>query len=250
MYQQKWNAQTYQRNARFVSDLATPVVDLLNPQPLERILDLGCGDGVLTAALAGMGCEVVGVDASAEFVAAARERGLDARQVDATALDFAQAFDAVFSNAVLHWIPAAEKVIAGVYNALKPGGRFVAECGGKHCVQQIRYALLEELKRRGLDEHGADPWYFPSVGDYAAKLTAGGFDVRYIELIPRPTRLPGDISGFLETFAGSFLARVPLAERGGYINDVRARLAPLLVGADGVWTADYTRLRFAAIKQE
>src|SRR5579871_6724772 len=145
---QTWDPATYARNARFVSDLGAPVVELLAPQPGERILDLGCGDGALTKKLADVGCVVVGVDSSAAQIEAARELGLEAHVMAAESLPYREEFDAVFSNAVLHWIKNADPMIAGVYRALKPGGRFVAECGGYGCVNKVRTALVDALNRR------------------------------------------------------------------------------------------------------
>ena len=248
MAEQTWNAEVYERNARFVSDLAMPVVELLDPLPGERILDLGCGDGVLTKKLEDMGCELVGIDASPQLVQAARRLGVDVTVKDAAEMNFFGEFDAVFSNAVLHWIKDADRVIRNAFAALRPGGRFVAECGGHRCVETIHSALIGELDRRGYDGRAASPWYFPSAEDYGARLSRAGFRVHYIEVIPRPTRLPGDISGFLETFAGSFTSVLPVADRGAYLGDVRNRLKPLLCADDGTWTADYTRLRFRALK--
>jgi trans-aconitate methyltransferase len=245
---QTWNPEVYAKNARFVSDLGQPVVDLLAPRPGERILDLGCGDGVLTRKLVELGCDMVGVDASAAQIEAARALGLDARVMDGHGLDFGPEFDAVFSNAALHWMRDAAPVIAGVYRALRPGGRFVAECGGYGCVDTIHRALIEGLDARGLDGKAASPWYFPTTEDYGQKLAAGGFAVDYIALIPRPTPLPGDILGWLETFSESFTAILPASERAAYLQEVRARIQPKLCDSDGKWTADYVRLRFAARK--
>lgn len=248
MAEQTWNAEVYDRNARFVSELATPVVDLLAPQPGERILDLGCGDGVLTRRLVDAGCTVVGIDSSPDLVRAARALDLDASVRSATEMDFREEFDAVFSNAVLHWITDADRVIQNVFRALRPGGRFVAECGGHRCVETIQHALVTELERRGHDGWAANPWYFPSAEEYGGRLTRAGFDVRSIEVVPRPTRLPGDVSGFLETFALNFTSVLPPEARAAYIDDVRERLRPALCGPDGTWTADYTRLRFKACR--
>ena len=247
-HQQTWDPDRYARNARFVADLGAPVVDLLAPRAGERILDLGCGDGVLTAKLASLGCHVIGVDASAQQIDAARKLGLDARVMNGEALDFDSEFDAVFSNAALHWMRDPAKVIAGVNRALRPHGRFVGELGGHGCVAKIKKALVEALNRRGVDGEAASPWYFPTVADYSQHLTRGGFVVNYIALIPRPTRLPGDVTGFLETFAESFTTTLPPAERLSYIAEVQEALRPDLCDAEGKWTADYIRLRFAANK--
>ena len=245
---QTWDPERYARNARFVADLGMPVVELLAPQPGERILDLGCGDGALTEKLVAMGCEVVGVDGSAEQIAAARARGLDAHVMDGEHLAFDAEFDAVFSNAALHWMHRADDVIAGVWRALKPGGRFVAECGGAGCVAKISTALTAALERRGIDAARVNPWYFPTTEDYGARLRARGFTVTYIALIPRPTPLPGDITAWLETFAESFTAALPAPQRAAFVDEVREVLRPELCDADGQWTADYVRLRFAANK--
>lgn len=245
---QTWNPVVYAKNARFVSELGQPVVELLAPRPGERILDLGCGDGVLTRRLADLGCDLVGVDSSAAQIEAARALGLDARVIDGHALDFGPEFDAVFSNAALHWMRDAPPVLAGVFRALRPGGRFVAECGGYGCVETIHRALIEGLDARGYDGSAASPWYFPTPADYGEKLGAAGFEVSYIALIPRPTPLPGDILGWLETFSESFTRVLPESERAAYLREVRTRIQPTLCDANGTWTADYVRLRFAADK--
>ena len=243
---QTWDPERYEKNARFVSDLGQPVVELLAPRAGERVLDLGCGDGVLTERLVAAGCQVVGVDGSPAQVAAARARGLDAHVRDGQALTFEDEFDAVFSNAAMHWMKRADAVIAGVHRALRPGGRFVGEFGGEGCVALIRAALIAALDRRGIDGAALDPWYFPDVASYSQRLDAGGFAVRWIALIPRPTPLPGDVTGWLETFAESFSAALPPSERPAYIAEVRETLRPQLSDAAGHWTADYVRLRFAA----
>jgi trans-aconitate methyltransferase len=243
---QRWDPVSYARNARFVSDLGAGVVDLLAPQRGERILDLGCGDGALTEALVAAGCDVVAVDASAEQVAGAQARGLDARVARAEALAFDREFDAVFSNAVLHWIPDADGVIDSVFRALKPGGRFVAECGGAGCVRTIREAVIASLNRRGLDGAAHDPWFFPTAERYGAMLTRRGFEIRMITLFDRPTVLPGDVADWLETFAQPMLAAVPAAERRALAEEVRAAVEPALHDPARGWIADYTRLRFAA----
>src|SRR5258708_2451962 len=141
-------------------------------------------------------------------------------------------------------------VIVGVWRSLKAGGRFVGEMGGHGCVAAIRIALAAALARRGIDADALNPWYFPNIDDYAARLRARGFRVDSIALIPRPTPLPGDISGWLETFAELFIAALPEAERAAFIDEVRDALRPVLCDSSGRWTADYTRLRFAATKPE
>jgi SAM-dependent methyltransferase len=224
------------------------VLELLAPAAGERILDLGCGDGVLGVELVVRGCAVVGVDASAAQVEAARGRGIDARVMDGQALDFDDEFDAVFSNAAMHWMKDPDRVLAGVWNALKPGGRFVGEFGGRGCVARIVAALRGALARQGVDETRIQPWYFPGDDEYRARLEARGFVVRSIALIPRPTPLPGDLGDWLETFGEAFLSAAP--DREALLDEVRAELRPHLCDAEGRWTADYVRLRFAAAKPD
>lgn len=244
--EQKWNPEGYDRHARFVSELGMPVVDLLSPAPGERILDLGCGDGVLTVKLAERGCKVVGIDASPEMIDAARSLGLDARVMDSNALAFEQEFDAVFSNAALHWMKDPEAVIASVWRALKPGGRFVGEMGGHGNVAAIVGALEKALVVRGLDV--TSPWYFPRPEEYRGLLGEAGFKVESIELFPRPTRLPGDVGGWLETFAQTYIKAVPEEERPALTAEVVTALRPVLVDEHGDWFADHVRLRFRAVK--
>jgi trans-aconitate methyltransferase len=245
---QTWDPVNYARHARFVSDLGSPVVELLAPRPGERILDLGCGDGMLTKKLVDFGCQVVAVDSSAPQVEAARSLGLDAHVFSGEALPYQEEFDAVFSNAVLHWIKNADAMILGVYRSLRPGGRFVAECGGYGCVHKIRIALVQALELRGLDGEARVPWHFPTPGEYATRLERAGFRVDSIALIQRPTTLPGDIVGWLETFARSFFEGLSEKARAEYLQEVRAALESQLRESSGTWVADYVRLRFAATK--
>jgi SAM-dependent methyltransferase len=246
MSTQHWNPRQYAENARFVSELGMPVVELLAPAPGERVLDLGCGDGTLTVKLASLGCDVVGVDSSPEMVAAAKALGLDARVMRGEALQFVEEFDAVFSNAALHWMSEPAKVVSGVWRALKPGGRFVGEFGGHGNVSTILAALESALARRGISV--PSPWYYPRVEDYRGLLEAQGFVVERIALFPRPTPLPGDMRGWLEIFAQSYLSAVPAGELNVFVSEVVDALRATLCDADGVWLADYVRLRFSARK--
>lgn len=249
MTAQRWDAEAYASNARFVAELGAPVVALLAPRRGEAILDLGCGDGHLTAALVAQGCAVIGVDASPELVAAARSRGLDVRLQDAQALDLPERFDAVFSNAALHWMKDATAVLRGVHRHLRPGGRFVGEMGGHGNVAAIVTSLVAVLARRGIDARPLHPWHFPTEAAWRALLEGQGFGVEAIALIPRPTPLPTGMAGWLRTFAGPFLQALPAAERDDATAEAVALLEPALCDPTGAWTADYVRLRFRAVRR-
>src|SRR5258708_6835486 len=184
------------------------------------------------------------------MIAAAQGRGIDARVCEGERLPFAGEFDAVFSNAALHWMKAdPDAVIVGVARALKPGGRFAAEMGGHGCVAAITVALVAALERRGVaNAASAIPWYFPTVDDYRARLERAGLAAEYFALIPRPTPLPTGMRGWLETFAIPFTGRLEDAQRSEFLDEVVDMLRPVLRDEQGRWTADYMRLRFLARK--
>ena len=242
---QVWSAETYEKNARFVSDLGAAVFEWLAPQAGERILDVGCGDGALTRRLIEAGAEVVGVDASESFLGAARAAGIDAREMDGHALTFDSEFDAVFSNAALHWMTRPEEVIAGVVRALKPHGRFVAEFGGHGNVAAIVTAMRAVARARGGDESIAGPWFYPTPDEYRALLEAHEFDVKRIGLFPRPTPLPAGIEAWLMTFRGPFFEQFGSATEAA-LDDTVGLLRSQLCDGSGNWTADYVRLRVEA----
>ena len=242
---QVWSADAYDKNARFVSDLGAAVFDWLDPQPGERILDLGCGDGALTARLVEAGADVVGVDASENLLAAARERGLDARLMDGHALSFENEFDAVFSNAALHWMTRPSEVVEGVVRALKPGGRFVAEFGGHGNVAAVVTAMRAVAWARTGDQEIAGPWFYPTPDEYGALLESYGLSVKRAGLFPRPTPLPTGMAGWLMTFRSPFFEQFG-AEQEVALGEVVDLLKPALCDTSGAWTADYVRIRVEA----
>jgi ubiquinone/menaquinone biosynthesis C-methylase UbiE len=246
---QTWDAQAYSRNGAFVHQLAGGVLELLAARAGERILDLGCGDGQLTQRIVATGASVTGVDASASMVRAARSSGLTVDQASAEALPYADAsFDAVFSNAALHWVRDQNAMLAEVHRVLKPGGRFVAEMGGQGNIAAIRTALQAVLARFNIDAEATAASFYPSPTHYRRLLEATGFTVRYLELIPRPTPLPAGMESWLNTFRNGVLDQLTPADRAQALAETVALLTPILCDAEGNWTADYVRLRFAATR--
>lgn len=246
---QRWSAQHYADNARFVGDLAGEAVRLLSPQPGERILDLGCGDGYLTERLAAAGADVVGFDYSPALVAVARARGLDARFGNAEELPFEDEFDGVFSNAAMHWMLRAGAVVEGVARALKPGGRFVGEFAGARNAQIIRREVHAALDRRGINSAEVDPWYLPTAEQYGDVLKAGGLVITHIELFDRPVTIDYPIGEWIRTFGSPYLTVLGDGQtEPAFLEEVTDRLKSELLGPDGRWSVDYTRLRFRAEK--
>ena len=247
----QWNTSTYDDAHSFVYEYGADVVDLLDPNAGERILDLGCGTGHLTQQIAEAGATAVGLDQSAEMVEAARERYPDCEFVHADAREFTadDPFDAVFSNAALHWIPDQDAVLKSVVDALRPGDRFVAELGGHGNIDAIVAATHAELAARGYET--PMPWYFPTIGEYASRLETHGFEVRYATLFDRPTELDGDdgLATWLEGFGDSLLAGLSAADQQAVIEGVEDRLREDHF-ADGSWTADYRRLRVVAVHDD
>lgn len=246
---QQWNPQTYSEHGAFVPGLADGVLEWLAARPGEQILDLGCGDGQLSARIAAAGATVVGVDASPQMAAAARARGIVADEGSAETLPYASgSFEAVFSNAALHWVADQDAMMAQVRRVLKPGGRFVAEMGGQGNIAAIRVALTAVLQRHGFGDREEGVNYYPTPECYTRRLQRHGFQVLRMTLIPRPTPLPASgIVGWLTTFRRGVLDSLPEETREEVVNETAALLTPVLCDEGGNWTADYVRLRFVAI---
>lgn len=249
----RWDSKFYDESFGIITQLGAGVVDLLAPRPGERIIDLGCGTGALTAQIASAGAEVLGIDASEAMIARARELYPQLRFEVAKGEDFTveASVDAVFSNAALHWMSPPEAVAAAVARALEPGGRFVAEMGGIGNIATIVAATYQALAEEGIPrEQVRNPWYFPSIGEYASLLERAGFEVRFMQLFDRPTPLddcPNGIADWLRMFGGDLLASVPAARRARVQERVNELTRPRLE-REGRWVADYRRLRFMAVK--
>jgi len=243
-----WDADRYNTHAHFVSELALPVVELLDPQEDEKILDLGCGEGTLGLEIVRRGASVYGVDLSEEMVIQAKANGLEAEVMSVTDMPFEQAFDAVFSNAMLHWVREPALAVEHIARALKSGGRFVAEFGGAGNVHHIVEAMRTVFQRH--PEYGVfdDFWYFPTPEQYSEILIAHGLEVASIELIPRPTPID-DIAHWLAVFTNGVTEHLSSSQTEQFRAEVREILKRTIYTAQEGWVADYVRLRVKAIKQ-
>ncbi len=251
MTQTDWNASLYDQKYAFVFNYGESLMSILAPQAGERILDLGCGTGHLTAQIAATGAQVIGVDKSASMIATAQQKypHIDFRVMDATHLSFDEPFDAIFSNATLHWIPQAEQVVAGMARTLKPDGRLVLEMGGYGNVATIIHTV-QEAARSVANLEISSGWYFPTIGTYASLLEKHSFEVQNASLFDRPTTLEGEdgLRNWLIMFGPQMLQQIPPELYNEVIARVEAIARPQLFH-DGRWIADYRRLRVSAIKQ-
>ncbi|MBS40597.1 MAG: SAM-dependent methyltransferase [Rhodospirillales bacterium] len=246
---QRWFADRYAQNAQFVSQMAYPLIELLNPKKGETILDLGCGNGALTKLISQKGANVIGVDASEDQILATKNLGITAIVMDGHKLAFRPVFDAILTNAALHWMTAPIDVLSGIRHALKPSGRLIGEMGGIGNIEKITSEIYASLRRRGLENHIEFPWYFPSQKEYKTHLENQGFYVKYINLFSRPTPLPGHFSDWMDTFAECFLLVLPEDDRAEFKKEVTDNLRPDLFDPIKGWVADYVRLRFSAVRR-
>ncbi|MEM6343456.1 MAG: methyltransferase domain-containing protein [Bacteroidota bacterium] len=248
----KWDSKLYDGSHGFVSKFGEGIYSYLQPQVGERILDLGCGTGDLALKIKEAGAEVFGVDNSPEMIAQAKEKypDLDFAVADGRTLGFTKEFDAIFSNAVLHWIPEYEAVIEQMSQALKAGGRIVLEFGGKGNIAQMVQALQQQLAISGYEKNSLiDFWFFPSIGEYSSALERAGFRVVHAEHFDRPTPLkgPDGMKDWFRMFADRFFAGVPQGEREKILDATQESLRPTHYSAEG-WLADYKRIRIIATK--
>jgi trans-aconitate 2-methyltransferase len=251
MTPKKWDAELYEARHGFVWRLGEGVVDFLNPQPGERILDLGCGTGQLTQKIADSGANVLGLDASPDMIGQARQNypNLQFVLANAAALQFDTEFDAVFSNAALHWMLDRAGVIAGVARALKKGGRFVAELGGNGNVRELESAIETVAAKYHTGLIPERRTCYPALGEYAALLEAHGLEVTFAQLFDRPTPLEGEdgMANWVRQFKWYYFEGLPSSQQGDALRDVVEALRPKLRNSNG-WYADYRRLRVSAIK--
>ncbi|WP_256760886.1 trans-aconitate 2-methyltransferase [Cohnella sp. WQ 127256] len=248
-----WAANTYDESMSFVSSFGEDVLSWLNPQAGEIIVDFGCGTGDLASAISSQGSEVIGVDISPEMVERARLKypHLTFHRADGMGWKADRAYDAVFSNAALHWMKDADAAVDSMTAGLRNGGRLVVEFGGYGNVATIIEAVRETLQANGREDAFVMPWYFPQVGEYASLLEKYGMEVRFAQLFDRPTVLNNGENGmkdWLEMFGTAMFPKTEQYEMGLWIEESTRRLKDKLYD-QGVWTADYRRLRVLAVKR-
>ena len=250
---QNWNPELYQTRHSFVWEYGRDLLGLLAPQKHERILDVGCGTGNLTSEMAALCGEVTGADSSPQMIEQARLNypHIDFQMADVRELHFEGEYDAVFSNAMLHWVRDAERAAASMSRALKPAGRMALEFGGKGNIAAVLDATYRALEFAGVDApERLNYWYFPSVDDYTSVLEQAGMRVTYAALFDRLTVLDGGADGmtnWIRVFGGMFLKAVSPENLATFYEKLNEYAAPALL-RDGVWRADYRRLRVAANK--
>jgi len=232
-----WNPNEYSKHTAFVSQLAMPVVDLLDPKNGERVLDLGCGDGTLALVIQSKGADVIGVDLSKEMVEVAKSKGIKAFVASATHLPFESEFDAIFSNAVLYWVKDANLAVQNIAKSLRGGGRFVAEFGGKGNMQSVIEAMEEVFAKHPEFGEFSNPWYFPSANEYKKLLEEFGFKVEYIELIDRPTPM-SILAKWLDIFANGICQNLTNKQFEVFKQEVE-EIAKSKIYSNRGWILDY-----------
>jgi trans-aconitate methyltransferase len=249
---QQWNAGLYQQSYEFVWQFGRDVLGLLEPKSGERILDVGCGTGQLTAEIARAGALVTGIDRSAAMVEQARKNfpGMDFRIEDVREIAYDCEFDAVFSNAVLHWVQPAAAAVSAIARALKPGGRLAVELGGRGNVAEMIRLTEGALAEVTDGTPPENPWYYPGIAEYASLLERHGLEVTLAVLFDRPTALEGGFAGlerWYKMFGGHWTAGLTPQQCEKFVRAAERLGAPKLL-RDGTWTADYRRLRVVALK--
>ena len=244
----QWNPNTYNKHTAFVSQLALPVVDLLDPKEGEKILDVGCGEGTLAVEIERRGTKVIGVDMSAEMIEQCQAKGIEAYVGSVTDLPYNEEFNSVFSNATLHWVKDARSAVQNIAKSLKIGGRFVCEFGGEGNAYHLVSAMQEVFAKH--PEFGVfdNPWYFPSVKEYTTLLEAEGFSVEYMEITPRPTPM-NDVIYWLDIFANGMTKNLTSEQSRVFKEECREILKETIYSEEEGWMLDYKRLRVKAVKK-
>lgn len=248
-----WNATLYDTNHSFVSKFGNDVVHLLNAKKGEHILDLGCGTGDLAHTLYNRGIHVIGIDKSENMVQQAKQKYPHITFIihDAINLDYHHTFDAVFSNATLHWVKPPKQALYNIYTSLKPGGRFIAEFGGKGNVQTITTAIMNEFQNFGIPyDEEQFPWYFPSIAEYTGLMEEAGFRVAFAQHFDRPTALNGEhgLRNWILMFANSMFEGIAEDTKEFILTKVENNLKEILC-TNGRWVADYKRIRVIGVKE-
>lgn len=237
----------FKNKESFISDLAAPILEMLEPKDGENILDLGCGDGSLTLEIKKSGANVQGVDLNTGKVEQARAKGIDASVKNITQISFENKFDAIFSNAVLNWVKNPDHAVRNIHKALKKGGRFIAEFGGEGNIKTISDAMQEVFEKNDKLGTFKNPWYYPSAEEYKKLLEENGFTVEHCELVPKPTRVV-NMDQWLDAFAATIISHLTKQEKVEFKDQVKKILEPKLYTKENDWTLDYVRLRVKAVK--